>query len=74
MFTPSGPAVGEALHRPTFLTIPRLARRAPFGIGGLVESLLFSSARVEPTSLLDAGFTFHHPELEPALASILDRS
>ncbi len=67
-------AVGDALHRPTFLTIPRLARRAPFGIGGLVESLLFSSARVEPAGLQQAGFTFDHPELQPALAAVLGGS
>jgi hypothetical protein len=66
-------ALGEALHRPTFLTIPRAARRLPFGIGDLVGSLLFSSARVEPAALTDAGFTFDHPELEPALAAVLDR-
>jgi uncharacterized protein (TIGR01777 family) len=66
-------AVGEALHRPTFLTIPRLARRAPLGIGDLVDSLLFSSARVQPTHLLHAGFAFDHAELGPALASVLGR-
>jgi uncharacterized protein (TIGR01777 family) len=64
-------AVGDALHRPTFLTIPRLARKAPFGIGGLVESLLFSSARVQPAALQEAGFTFEHEELGRALASVL---
>ncbi len=65
-------AVGEALHRPTFLTIPRLAGKAPFGIGGLVESLLFSSARVQPEALRSAGFTFDHPDLGTALAAVLD--
>lgn len=64
-------ALGGALHRPTFLTIPRFARHAPFGIGGLVESLLFTSARVEPRGLTDAGFTFAHPDLETALAAVL---
>lgn len=64
-------AVGEALHRPTFLTIPRAARRAPFGIGGLVESLLFSSARVVPDALGQAGFTFDHEDLPTALRAVL---
>jgi uncharacterized protein (TIGR01777 family) len=67
-------AVGAALHRPTFLTIPRLAARAPLGIGGLVESLLFSSARVEPAALQQAGFHFDHEELPTALASIVGRA
>lgn len=64
-------AVGDALHRPTFLTIPRFARQAPFGIGELVESLLFSSARVVPDALQEAGFRFDHEDLGPALASVL---
>lgn len=64
-------AVGAALHRPTFLTIPRVAAKAPFGIGGLVESLLFSSARVMPDALVAAGFTFDHTEIGPALEAVL---
>lgn len=64
-------ALGAAVHRPTFLTIPRAVRRAPLGVGDLASSLLFSSARVEPAGLLAAGFRFDHPELEPALASLL---
>lgn len=64
-------AVGRALHRPTFLTIPRVARRAPFGIGPLIESLLFTSARVRPAALEAAGFTFQQPDLSTALGSVL---
>lgn len=66
-------AVGRALHRPTFLTIPRFTRRIPFGIGPLVESLLFVSQRVRPAVLEQTGFTFADPELEPALAALFDR-
>ena len=64
-------ALGEALHRPTFLTIPGVVSHLPFGIGPLVNSLLFSSARVEPRALLAAGFEFDHPELEVALQAVL---
>jgi hypothetical protein len=64
-------AVGEALHRPTFLTIPRFARKAPFGVGDLVGSLLFSSARVQPHALVEAGFTFDHEDLRGALDAVL---
>ncbi|WP_426573437.1 TIGR01777 family oxidoreductase [Aquihabitans sp. McL0605] len=67
-------ALGAAVHRPTFLTIPRFVRHVPAGIGPLVESLLFSSARVEPTALVSAGFTFEHPSLDEALASVLSGS
>lgn len=64
-------ALGRAVHRPTFLTIPRLVQRVPFGIGDLVGSLLFSSARVEPRALLDAGFAFEHAQLDDALEAVL---
>jgi uncharacterized protein (TIGR01777 family) len=64
-------ALGAELHRPTVLTIPRLARHAPFGLGDLIGSLLFTSARVEPHALLDAGFEFSDPELPGALAGLL---
>jgi uncharacterized protein (TIGR01777 family) len=64
-------ALGRAVHRPTFLTIPRLARHAPFGIGDLVESLLFTSARVEPHALTTAGFEFDHEQIDDALAAVL---
>ena len=64
-------ALGRALHRPTFLTIPSFVRHAPLGVGDLVGSLLFSSARVLPATLEAAGFEFTHPELDGALAAIL---
>jgi uncharacterized protein (TIGR01777 family) len=67
-------ALGEALHRPTFLTLPKALRHLPFGVGPLVESLLFTSARVLPRSLEASGFTFAHPELAGALPEVLARS
>ncbi len=65
-------ALGAHLHRPTVLRIPRLARHLPFGVGDLVNSLLFTSARVEPQRLIDHGFTFHDPDLDAALTSVLN--
>lgn len=64
-------AVGDTLGRPTFLTIPRLVHRLPFGLGGLADSLLFTSARVMPTALEDTGFVFTHPSLDLALDAVL---
>lgn len=64
-------AVGRSLHRPTFLTIPRVTRHLPFGIGGLVGSLLFTSARVEATVLERSGFTFADTDLDAALGELL---
>ena len=65
-------ALGQALHRPTFLRIPRAVRHLPFGIGDLVDSLLFTSARVRPGVLDKTGFTFSDPNLGPALADLLN--
>ena len=64
-------ALGEALHRPTFLTVPRLVRHLPFGVGDLLDALLFTSARVLPTALLGSGFTFAQPDLPAALEATL---
>lgn len=66
-------AVGAALHRPTFLVIPRVVQRLPLGVGDLVGSLLFSSARVNPATLTETGFTFAHPELPGALDHLFAR-
>lgn len=66
-------AVAGQLGRPAFLSIPRLVSRAPFGVGDLVRSLLFTSARLEPTALEASGFTFAHPTLDDALPAVLGR-
>jgi uncharacterized protein len=62
-------ALGEVLRRPTVLPIPPFAIRALYGEMG--ESLATVSQRVVPTRLLDAGFTFVHPQLRTALAVAL---
>lgn len=64
-------ALGRALHRPTFLTLPKALRHLPFGVGPLVDSLLFTSDRVVPGVLEGAGFTFAHPDLATALPEVL---
>ena len=66
-------AVAGHLGRPAFLVVPRFASKVPFGIGGLVEALLFTSARLEPTVLERSGFAFEHPTLDDALTSLLGR-
>jgi uncharacterized protein (TIGR01777 family) len=66
-------ALGAAVHRPTVLTIPRFVRHLPLGVGELLGSLLFNSARLEPAVLRDTGFAFTHPDLDEALASVLAR-
>ncbi len=64
-------ALGRAVRRPTLMRIPRLVTRLPAGVGDLAESLLFSSARVLPAALGEAGYRFAHPELDEALTSVL---
>jgi uncharacterized protein (TIGR01777 family) len=64
-------ALGKAVHRPTLLPVPRFVRHAPFGIGDLLGSLLFTSARVVPDALAATGFRFDHERLDDALATVL---
>jgi uncharacterized protein (TIGR01777 family) len=62
-------AVGRALGRPAAMRVPPLAVRALFG-RGLAETLL-TGQRVAPKRLVDAGFTFHFPRIDRALADLL---
>jgi uncharacterized protein (TIGR01777 family) len=61
--------LGRVLSRPAVLPLPAVAVRLLFGEMG--EDLLLSSTRVEPRRLLDAGFEFRHPTLEPVLRRLL---
>jgi uncharacterized protein (TIGR01777 family) len=61
-------ALGRALHRPTAFPVPPVALRAALG-SGRTDALLLASQRVHPTVLIDAGYAFHHPDLDGALAA-----
>jgi len=61
-------ALGDAVHRPTFLAVPRFAIRA--ALGGIADDLI-GSLRVSPAALVDAGFTFADPDLRAVLDSAL---
>jgi uncharacterized protein (TIGR01777 family) len=61
-------ALGEAVHRPTFLAVPGFAVKA--ALGGLSDDLL-GSLRVFPAALADVGFSFADPDLRAALDSAL---
>lgn len=65
--------LGRVLGRPAVLPIPRFTTKLPLGVGPLVENLLFTSARVLPAVLEEAGFAFDHAELEPGLRAVLSR-
>ena len=64
-------ALGEVLHRPTFLPIPKFGPKLLLG-GELADNLLFSGQKVLPRVLeADDDFTFRHPDLATALRALL---
>lgn len=63
--------LGRVLSRPTVLPMPAFAARLLFG--EMADALLLASTRVVPGALTNAGFDYHHGELEPALRHVLGR-
>ncbi|WP_164491696.1 TIGR01777 family oxidoreductase [Staphylospora marina] len=63
--------LGKVLERPVLFPVPAFAIHLLFGEMG--EELLLKGNPVLPKKLLDEGYTFRHPELEPALRRILGR-
>jgi len=63
-------ALGKALSRPTPLPVPAFALRLAVG-REMADGLLLASARVLPKRLLDTGYAFRSPELEPTLGHLL---
>lgn len=62
-------ALGDELHRPTFASVPRFALE--LALGKMADDTVLASQRVLPRRLLDAGFTFTFPAIEPFLAAEL---
>ena len=58
-------AIARAMHRPALVPVPPPALRIV--IGGFADDIL-ASLRVEPQTLLEAGFSFDHATLESAAA------
>jgi NAD dependent epimerase/dehydratase family enzyme len=63
--------LARVLKRPAIAPIPQFALKLL--LGEMADGLLFSSARVEPKRLREAGYQFHQTELEPTLRSLLSR-
>lgn len=61
--------LGRVLGRPAILRAPAAALRVL--LGEMADEALLASARVVPRRLLERGFTFRFPELEPALRHVL---
>lgn len=57
--------LGRQVHRPSRLRVP--ARLAKAVGGELVDELILTSSRVEPTVLTSTGFVFAHPTLPAAM-------
>ncbi len=66
-----GAEIGNVLGRPSLLPTPALALRAMLGE---MSTLLLEGQRVIPKRLLESGFDFEFPELEPALRDLLGSS
>lgn len=60
-------ALGKVMHRPSFLPVPRFALEIPFGE---VATVVMDGQRTVPTKMLQSGFEFHFPSLEPALKDL----
>lgn len=63
-------ALGETLHRPTLMTVPKPALQLLFG--EMAGATLLASQRAIPARLQAAGFEFRHPRLADALRAVLD--
>lgn len=63
--------LGRVLGRPAFLPAPAPALR--LALGGVAEVLLEGQG-VAPRRTLATGFTFGHPNLEPALRELVERA
>lgn len=62
-------SLGKALRRPTLIPVPAFLVRLLFGEMGQV--LVLEGAHVVPKRLLDAGFEFRDPQLDPLLQRLL---
>ena len=61
--------LGRVLRRPAFAPLPRFVIKILFGEMGV--KLTLESQKVLPNRLLEEGYEFLHPELEPALQDTL---
>lgn len=61
--------LAKTLHRPAFFHAPAFSMRLL--LRGMADEMLLGSQRVSPRAATDSGYTFAHPNLQDALASLL---
>jgi uncharacterized protein (TIGR01777 family) len=61
--------LARVLRRPAEIPVPAFALRILFG--DMADEVLLAGARVVPRRLLESGYSFRWPALEPALANML---
>jgi uncharacterized protein (TIGR01777 family) len=62
--------IGRVMGRPSWIPAPAFAIRAAFGEMG---SMVLEGQRAVPRRLLEMGFDFRYPEIEPALRNLLKK-
>jgi uncharacterized protein len=65
-----GRTIARVLGRPHWLPVPRFALRIALG---RIADVLLAGGRVSSDKVIQAGFKFRFPELEPALRDLLGR-
>jgi hypothetical protein len=61
--------LARVLRRPAMLPVPAVALRVL--LGEMADETLLGSSRVRPSRLLETGYAFRWPDLEPALRHVL---
>jgi uncharacterized protein (TIGR01777 family) len=64
-------AIGRALHRPSWLTVPGFALRLL--VGEMADVALIGGQRVLPKRTLALGFTFRYPSIDAAMRAAVER-
>ena len=65
-----GKALGKAMQRPSYMPVPGFAMRL---LVGEVATVVLDGQRAVPEKLLELGFSFDFPKVEPALLDIVNR-
>lgn len=62
--------LGRVMNRPSWMHVPSFVLVMVFG--KMARQTILASQRAHPDKLLESGFSFNYPDLEPALEDLLD--